>query len=84
MNKLGAIQIIRDTLGGGGVQRKVSPNDPRGGGGLAKVSLASWPKLHTCNYLAVFSIDDMRKMSKLRKFLCGETLTQTLLMQIIR
>ena len=37
-----------------------------------------------CNYLAVFSIDDMRKLHKLRKFLGGETLTQTLLTQIIR
>jgi hypothetical protein len=37
MYMLGAIQIIRDTLGGGGFA-KVSPNITRGEGGLTKVS----------------------------------------------
>ena len=38
MSTLGAIQIIRDTLGGGGGFETVSPNDTWGGRGLAKVS----------------------------------------------
>jgi len=32
-NRKGAIQIIRDTLGGGEGYGKVSPNDTKGGGG---------------------------------------------------
>jgi len=48
---LGAIQIIRNTLGGGGYG-KVSPNDTRRGGGLAKVSRDIFSK--NLNYIQVF------------------------------